>query len=76
MKVLLRTKKMNKRCPCGRITLDNPGLCRRCGVFSDKDMTFPVPENALEMHTDEYILANIPLIKQIIRIRDYNQSKK
>lgn len=63
-----------KNCPCGKINPQNPGLCRVCGMFADSDMIFSIPKNALDSYSDEYILGNIPLIKQFMKIKDFNES--
>ena len=38
-------------------------------------MIFPIPQNALDSYPDEYILGNIPLIKQFMKIKDLNESR-
>lgn len=68
-------KKVLKTCHCGKISQKAPGLCRNCGMFADKDMVFPVPQNALDLYSDEYILGNIPLIKQFMKIKELNESR-
>ena len=64
-----------KSCSCGQISRERPGLCRTCGMFADTEMIFPIPKNALETYSDEYILGNISLIKQFMKIKDLNESR-
>lgn len=60
-------------CKCGKVGPEKPGLCRTCGLFVDKDMSFPIPVQALENYSDEMILINIPVIKEFLKIKKKNE---
>ena len=63
----------NGGCQCGKVSSKMPGLCRTCKFFVDKDMSFEVPEQALETFSEEKILINIPVIKNIFVIKKKNE---
>ena len=60
-------------CACGKVGPEMPGLCRKCGFFVDKDMSFPLPDQALVNYSDEMILLNIPVIKEFMKIKKKNE---
>ena len=63
----------NEGCQCGRVSPKMPGLCRTCKFFVDKDMSFEVAEQAFETFSEEKILINIPIIKNIFAIKKKNE---
>ena len=62
-------------CECGKISQEAPGLCRNCGMFADTDIVFRIPQDALDSYCDEYLLGNMPLIKQFMKIKELNESR-